>query len=191
MKRISSAILIILCVYLGGCCSLPGVETCNQLHSFIKTERKAKSGFGGKSKVILIKDFRGSDEVYEEDMAALKEEVEKYISGHPELSDATKNNLRELKVAPGATKQEVELLLGAPDKAEKSKGSADFNASEVWIYKINKIRAFTVFIIPVFFVHEGYYLYFKDDALAGIERHYLKQIVQQSAGAGVVEKKSK
>jgi hypothetical protein len=168
-------------------CSTPTVATYKQLESFTKEERKNKIGLG-KSKTVFFKDFR-KNEMYQEDVAALKEEVEKYISNHPELSDSTKNNLRELKVVEGLTRQEVELLLGSPDKITKLERNANYNASEEWIYKINKIRAITVFIIPVFFVHEGYYLYFRDDVLAGIEKHYPKQIVEQSAGPGVFQKK--
>ena len=62
---------------------------------------------------------------------------------------------------------------------------------DIWIYKINKMRAFTVFIIPVFFVHESYGLYFKEDVLVGIERHYLNQVVQQSPALGVFGREEK
>jgi len=126
-----------------------------------------------------IKDFRGI-EMYDEDIDALKEEVKEYIVAHPELSDAKKKDLRELKVMQGETKEEVRLLLGSPDKIVNP---------QTWVYKISTWRAFTVFIVPVFFVHEGYYLYFKDDILTGIEKHYLKQLIEQSAGPGVYEKK--
>ena len=159
----------------------------NQLSAYYKEEAKKKSSFFGGQKPQFFKDFR-QDEAYEEDMTALKEDAEKYISGHPDLSDAAKTNLRELKVAEGASREEVELLLGEPDKVSKLGAGANYNASELWIYRISRIRAFTVFIVPIFFVHEGYYLYFKDGILAGIERHYLRQTIEQGAGPGVVQK---
>jgi len=116
--------------------------------------------------------------------------VEGYISQHPELSETARNNLRELKVTQGSTVAEAALLLGKPDKVAKTSGGARYGASEVWIYKLSKIRAFTIFIVPVCFVHEAYYLYFKDGALVEIERHYLTQSVQQGAGPGVIQSKS-
>ncbi|MFA4842460.1 MAG: hypothetical protein WC658_01320, partial [Candidatus Omnitrophota bacterium] len=80
----------------------------------------------------------------------------------------------------GENEEEVRLLLGEPDKV--------IRGGSTWIYKISRIRAITVFIIPVFFVHEGYYLNFQDGILAGIERHYPRQIVEQSPGPGVFQK---
>lgn len=145
----------------------------------------------GKGKKVLIKDFRENN-MYEEDMAGLNEEVEEYILAHQDLSEEVKFNLRQLKVTEGLTKDEVNLLLGKPDKILKVQSKASqYQATETWIYKINKLRAFNVFIFPVFFVHEGYYLYFKDTVLAGIERHYLKQIVQQGSAPGVLPSKEK
>lgn len=156
---------------------MPTSASYREIYSFTKEEKKVKSVFG-KKQSISIKDFR-ENEMYEEDMEALKEDVEKYIALHPDLSEAAKNNLRELRVAEGATKEEVKLLLGEPDKI----------SDETWVYKINKLRAITVFIVPVFFVHEGYYLYFKDGVLSGIQRHYPKQVVEQVPGPGLFEKK--
>jgi hypothetical protein len=176
-KSTSFPVLILSCLFLSGC-SIPSAARYTQLYSLTKEEKKVSSGLGGKRKVVLIKDFR-ENEMYEEDLAALKEEVEKYIASHPDLSEAAKNNLRALKVAEGATKEEVKLLLGEPDKASPG------HASEVWIYRISKMRAFSVFIVPVFFAHEGYYLYFKDGVLTAIERHYPKQIVEQGAAPGI------
>jgi len=164
------------------------VANQKQIVSYYKEEVKKKGSFFGGTSPEFFKDFR-QNEAYEEDMVALKEEAGKYISGHPGLSDSAKNNLRELKVTEGASRQEVELLLGKPDKVSQLGAGANYNATELWVYKISRIRIFTVFIIPLFFVHEGYYLYFKDDILAGIERHYLKQVIEQGAGPGVVQKK--
>jgi len=186
MKKIQFLILIFFCVCIYGC-SIPSVANQNQISSYYK-EGKKKSSFLGGEKPLSLKDFR-QNEAYEEDMTALKEEAEKYISGHPGLSDSAKNNLRELKVTQGASRQEVELLLGKPDKVSRLGAGADYDATEVWIYKISRIRAFTIFIVPVLFVHEGYYLYFKDDILAGIEKHSLRQVIEQGAGPGVVQKK--
>jgi len=188
MKIISATIVLVSLAMIG--CSLPTAAIQRPLYSFVRQEKRIKSGFGGEKKSITIKDFRGND-AYDEDIAALKEEVEKYIFQHPDLSESAKNNLREIKVTQGATGDEVVLLLGKPDKLARVSGGGRYGASAIWIYKLSKIRAFTIFIIPVFFPHEGYYLYFKDGALVEIERHYLKQIVEQGAGPGVIESKKK
>lgn len=160
-------------------CTIPASATYAQIYSLSRIEKKVKTGtFGTKKRVVLLKDFR-EDELYEEDYTAAKDAVEKYIAGHPELNDVAKNNLRELKVTAGQSKQEVSLLLGEPDKI-----SAATN-QEVWIYRINRLRAFTLFIFPVFFAHEGYYLYFQGNLLSRIERHYPRQIIHQASGAGL------
>ena len=185
-KIISVAIIVLVILSMIGC-SMPTAAIQGSLYSFTREEKRIKSGFGRK-KSITIKDFRAND-AYDEDIEALKTEVEKYIREHPDLSESAKNNLREIKVTQGTTSDEVVLLLGKPDKLVRAAGGGRYGASEIWIYKISKIRAFTIFILPVFLVHEGYYLYFKDGALVEIERHYLKQIVEQSAGPGVIESK--
>ncbi len=190
MKIISVSTIVLVSLSLIGCCSIPVTAIQSPLYSFTREEKITKGGFMGKKKSITIKDFRGN-EAYDEDIVALKAEIEKYISQHPDLSESAKSNLRELKVTQGATGDEVTLLLGKPDKVVRAGGGGPYGASEIWIYKISKIRIFTIFIIPVFFVHEGYYLYFKDGRLVEIERHYLKQVVQQSEGPGVTESKKK
>jgi len=187
MKTISVAIIVLVILSMIGC-SMPIAAIQSPLYSFTREEKRIKSGFGGKKKSITLKDFRGND-ACDEDIEALKTDVEKYISQHPDLSESARNNLQALKVTQGATGDEVVLLLGKPDKLVKVAGSGRYGASEIWIYKLSKIRAFTIFILPVFLVHEGYYLYFKDGALVEIERHYLKQIVEQGAGPGVIESK--
>ncbi|MDP3731715.1 MAG: hypothetical protein Q8R31_01615 [Candidatus Omnitrophota bacterium] len=189
MKIISIPVVFLVSLSLIGC-SMPTVAIQRPLYSFTREEKITKGGFMGKRKSIAIKDFRGN-EAYDEDIETFKAEVEKYISRHPDLSEPAKDNLRALKVTQGAGVDEVILLLGKPDKAVRAGGGGKYGASEIWIYRINKIRAFTIFIIPVFPVHEGYYLYFKDGALVEIERHYLKQVVQQSEGPGVIESKKK
>lgn len=168
-------ILILSCIYICGCWSLPRTVNYNQLYSITKVEKKVKSGFT-KKKVVFIKDFR-ENEMYEEDIAALKDRVEKYISAHPDLSDSVKNNLKELKITTGANRDEVQLLLGNPDKIMEGDSRADAG-SETWIYRINKSSAFIIVAVPVFFTREGYYLYFKDNLLTAIERHYLEQVIQ-------------
>lgn len=182
MKRIPLLILLLASFSLSGC-SLPTTARYSQIYSITREEKKIEGSFGSKKKVVSIKDFRES-EMYEEDIPALKQEVEKYIAAHPDLSEPEKNNLRELKVTEGLTKEEVKLLLGEPDKIIR-KGPA-----EIWIYRINRLRAFTVFIIPIAFVHEGYYLNFKENTLLSIERHSLKQSLHQTGGPGVNERTS-
>gem|GEM_PF-2372952 len=173
-KNVVLYILLIFSLAITGC-SMPAAAKQGNIYSFTKVEKKKQSLFA--KSYESVKDFR-EIEMYTEDIDALKEDVEKYIATHPELSDEIKKNLREIKVTLGETKEEVQLLLGDPDK---------ITGQGVWIYRISKWRAFTVFIIPVFFVREGYYLYFKDDVLVDIQRHYLKQMIQQSPGPGVYE----
>ena len=69
--------------------------------------------------------------------------------------------------------------MGEPDKIIKGVRET----SEVWIYTIKKMDAFTVFIIPIFFTHQSYYLYFDGDRLKNIERHYLEQLLESSSPA--------
>lgn len=162
---------------------MPRMARENQLYGFIREEKRVKGGFGSKKKVVTIKDFRGN-EFYDDDVDDLKGLVENYISLHADLGEEAKNNLRELKVTEGSTKEEVKLLLGRPDKISTI-GSNAYGASELWIYKINEIDTFAIFIIPIFFPHQGYYLYFKDNILAAIERHYLEQTIHQGSAPGV------
>lgn len=178
MKKILVLILILFCIYISGCWSLPRVANYKELYSFTKEEKKIKGGFGSKRKVVLVKDFRGN-EMYDENITALKEKVEKYISSRTDLSEPEKNNLRQFRVSEGTTKEEVHLLLGKPDKVIRSDNRVGA-ASEIWIYRTNKRSTFTIIVIPVFFTHEGYYLYFKDNVLIAIERHCLQQTVTTS-----------
>lgn len=171
-------ILVIFSIVFSGC-SIPAKTTYNELYSFNRGEKK-KKGFMSSKKRVSIKDFRDSG-AYEEDIIALREEAAKYVAAHSEMSPEAKNNLQELKVAPGLNKEQVKLLLGEPDK---------YASPKVWIYRIKKVRAFTIFIIPVFFPHESYRLYFQGDILTGIERHYLKQMVEQTPAPGVVDRKN-
>ncbi len=188
MKIISVTIAVLVLLSMTGC-SMPAVRVERPLYSYTKEIKVAKGGLMGKKKSIIIEDFR-ENEAYDENIEDLKKIVEKYILEHPNESESAKNNLRELKVSDGSTREEVILLLGKPEKIINAAGGS-YGASEIWVYKVSRMRAFTIFIIPVFFVHEGYYLYFKDGALVEIERHYLKQVVGQSAGPGLNQTKKK
>lgn len=169
---------------------MPSAVRYDQLYSITREEQRRKVALAGVKKIVLLKDFRGG-EIYDEDVSSLKERVEKYISSHPQLSDTAKENLRALKVSEGLGKEEVELLLGRPDKIVKSKDMGKYGATQAWIYKTIKMRAFTIFIIPVFFISEDYFLYFdKLDNLVGIERHSLKQAIKQLPQEGIIGKKS-
>jgi len=171
-------------------CSMPTSAVQRSLYSYSKEVKVVKGGLIGKKKSIEIKDFR-ENEAYDENIEDLQKVVEKYILEHPNLSDSSKDNLRSLKVTVGSTKDEVILLLGKPDKIINETSGALYGASEIWIYETNRLRAFTIFIVPVFFMHERYYLYFKDGAVAGIERHYPKQVVGQAPGPGLTPVKKK
>jgi hypothetical protein len=183
MKIISMLFLIFLLSGIAGC-STPVVKSQKSLSSYIKEEKVVKGGFMGKKKVITLKDFR-ENEVYEEDMENSQKVAEEYIAKHASLSEAAKNNLKKMQVAQGSSQEEVTLLLGKPDKIISPAGKNPYGASEIWIYGIHKMQAFTVFIIPVSVIHESYYLYFKDGMLSEIERHYLKQVVGQAPGPGL------
>ena len=147
---------------------------------------KQKGAFGLKSKVVFIKDFRGND-MYDDDIASLKEEIEKYIASHAGLSEATKDSIRKLKVAEGLSQDEVKLLLGKPDTILKPDNKSGASAS--WVYSTRKRSAFMIIIFPVFFSHEAYYLYFKDNSLAQIEKHYFAQVIATSQPTDVKSKK--
>ena len=175
MRRLLFPILGMLCFYISGC-SIPMVAKYSQLSTFTsnKTGKKMKFGLGGSNRAI--EDFLGN-KIHKEDIDIVKERVEKYISIHNNLSEATKNNLRELRVTEGATKEEVELLLSKPTKIIKRKDNVHA-ISKIWLYKINKRNPFTIVILPIFLIHEKYYLYFKENILFNIQRHYLRQIVE-------------
>ncbi|MBN1913537.1 MAG: hypothetical protein JW788_03965 [Candidatus Omnitrophica bacterium] len=132
-----------------------------------------------KKKEVVIKDFRENDN-FQENIDARKEKVEAYILQNGQLEESVKNNLRDLAVTNGQNQEQVRLLLGEPDKIQGKK-----TKSQLWIYKINKTNSYNVFILPVFFPNEGYYLYFKEGVLSKIERHYIKQVVHQGYGPGV------
>jgi hypothetical protein len=174
MKKLTILALVLI---LGSGCSMPAVSAQKQIYSFTREEKKIKGTFGRKR--VEVKDFR-EVEMYEEDMQALQEEVGQYIAARPNLSEEIKNNLKALRVAPGEGQEEVKLLLGEPDKI--------IDGGNTWVYQIHKLRAITVFIIPVFFVHEGYYLRFKEGVLESIERHYPRQVVEQGSAPGVFQK---
>lgn len=169
MKKLLFLNLMLFFIFLAGCCSIPRAQNYPQLYSITKEEKKNKGGFGMRRKAIVIKDFR-DNEKFDKDITGLKEEVEKYIAIHPDIGEARKNNLRELKVTAGITEGDVKLLLGEPDKITPGK----------WVYKINKPSNFTIIFLPVFFSRESYHLHFKDKFLTAIERHYLEQTFQTS-----------
>ncbi|MDD4893824.1 MAG: hypothetical protein PHW54_00720 [Candidatus Omnitrophica bacterium] len=183
MRIISVLIIISFLLTIAGC-SMPIVTAQKPLYSFTKEEKAVKGGFMGKKKSVTIKNFRES-QAYEEEIDDLKIEVEKYISNHPDLSESAKSNLRKLMVTDGSTEEEVIFLLGKPDKIINATGAGHYGAQEIWMYRINKLRAVTFLIIPVFFVHESYQLYFKDGVLVEIEKHHLQQLITQSHGPGV------
>lgn len=160
-------------------CSMPKSARYAQIESISRQEKSIKSGFTRK-KVVIIQDFRENDR-FDEDIEQLKAKVEAYITEHPELSDAQKANLRELKVTEGAGAEEIRLLLGKPDKITDRK-SLEGISSETWIYRINHRSTFTVFIFPVLPMHEGYYLKLENKRLKTIERHFLEQVLDSGGG---------
>lgn len=163
MRRLSFILILAFC--FSGCCSIPSREPYNQLFGYTKEEKKKSFG----TKITTLKDFRGNI-IQEKNIAALNKKVEEYISNNADSPSPNESMLRQHKVAEGATREEVRLILGQPDKINPG-------PPEVWIYRLKKISAFTILIFPVFFPHEGYYLYFKEGALTGIERHYFEQVI--------------
>jgi len=173
MKKIA---LLVMIVALSGC-SIPASVNRSEIYAFSSQEKKLRGGFDDAT-YELVKDFRGY-EMYPEDIEALRKRVETFISSHQELSESQIDNLRKLKIVPGASKEEVLLLLGEPTKVA--------SGGSTWIYRINKLRAFTFFIVPVFIAHEGYYLRFDGQRLVAIERHYPEQMMHQASGPGVIQ----
>ena len=169
-------------------CSMPASAVQGNLPGFTREEKAKKSKFAGKKKIVTIRDFRGK-EATDADIDKLKNAAREYIALHPGLSEEAKNNLLELKVIKGSTAEQAAFILGNPDKKSRLRKGALYGADERWIYRAGKLRAFTVFIFPVFFLHEAYYLYFKDNMLVEIERRFLKQTIRQGEGPGVVENK--
>ena len=158
-------------------CSIPASVNRSEIYAFSRQEKKLRGGFGNTT-YELIKDFRGY-EMYPEDIKALQKRVEAFISSHSQLSESQIDNLRKLRIVPGATKEEVFLLLGEPTKVSAG--------GSTWIYRLKKLRAFTFFIVPVFIAHEGYYLRFDGNRLLAIERHYPEQMMHQASGPGVIQ----
>jgi hypothetical protein len=192
MKINLPLVLVLVSMFTSGCCSIPRTANYKQLYSITKKETKIKTKkkFIHKTAVISPKDLRGN-EILDEDIDSLKKRIEKYISDHQDLNDLTKNNLREFKITKGSTKEEVNLLLGEPDNLIKRTNKEDA-ASVIWVYRTNKSSVFTIVFIPVFFSHESYYLYFKNDILTSIERHYLEQTFYASdSETGMQERKKK
>jgi len=175
MRRLLFPILVMLCFYISGC-SIPMAAKYSQLNTFSSNGTAKKKKFSFSESERPVEDFLGN-KMYKEDIDIVKGRVEKYISVHSNLSEATKNNLGKLRVSVGATKEEVELLLGKPTKIIKRKDNAHA-ISEIWLYKTNKRNPFAIVIIPIFVIHEEYCLYFKENVLSDIQRHYLKQIVE-------------
>lgn len=191
MKKMSVKVVII---FLLGCflcgCSLPSMTTYSSLPNYTRKEERKKRAFASEKKYIVYKDFR-LNELYEEDVAAYKVDVEEFIVEHPNLAAEKTSVLRELTVVPGLNKEEVILLLGSPDKIIRPHNYKNYGVCEKWIYKIKKWRTFNIFIVPVFPVHEAYYIYLKDGVVAAIEKHYLTQIFQQGSAPGVFSKENK
>ena len=183
IRRILFSSITFSCLYISGC-SVPITTQHGQINAFTDEKIKLNSQ---PDAFILVRDFYGN-EVGEENRVRLKKDVEKYISTHNSLGDKEKNNLRELKVVPGNTKEEVGLLLGKPFKVLEVNDKTN-KASELWIYRKDKIDAFLIFILPVFFTHDSYYLYFDADKLNTIEEHYIKQAIEASPTGGNTQKK--
>jgi len=182
IKGILSSFIIFFCFYISGC-SIPITAQHNQLNAF-NDEVQQNSRYG---RFILVRDFYGN-EVGEENRVRLKRDVEEYISLHGSLGDKEKNDLRGLKIVPGCTKEEVVLLLGKPFKVTEAKDKTS-KGLELWVYRKNRIDNFLVFIIPVFFTHDSYYLYFNGDKLSLIEERYIRQAIATSSTEGKNQKK--
>lgn len=183
IRRILFSSIIFFCLYISGC-SVPVAIQHGQLNAFSEEKIKLNSQTGV---FILVRDFYGN-EVGEENRERLKKDVEQYISLHSSLDEKEKNNLRELKVVPGNSKEEVDLLLGKPFKVLEANDKTN-KASELWIYRKDKVDTFLIFILPVFFAHDSYYLYFDGDKLNAIEEHYIKQAIEATPTRGENQKK--
>ena len=58
MKIISVSAIVLVMLGMAGC-SLPTAAIQRPLYSFVREEKRIKSGFGGERESITIKDFRG------------------------------------------------------------------------------------------------------------------------------------
>ena len=181
MKRTSLVVLGILCSCVLGC-SIPMTAKYSQLDTFSSGKAPKKSKFSIFMPIHQQENFLG-DKVTKEDIEAAKEKTEKYILEHNDLDEASKHYLRDLKVVRGATMEEVRLILGEPSKIIKS-GKKAHPSSETWVYKTNKVDHFKILIISIFQVKETYYLYFKDNILTGINKHYLQRAAGSNSRPG-------
>jgi hypothetical protein len=151
---------------------MPVKERFSQVNIFPPDENKT----GKKRKVSLLKegrDFLGNA-VDKQDIKAAGEKAEKYISEHSDLSEASKNNLRQLILSEGSNKEEVRLLLGEPTRIIQPKDKTQ-DASEIWLYKSKKSHPFNMLVFPLFPIYEVYCFYFKENVLTEIEKHYWRQ----------------
>jgi len=170
--------LIIAGITITGC-SIPMAQKYTQLEFANAYKKGKKIQLDIEKPGLDIRDFLGY-EMKKDDISSAKEKVETYIAEHADIEESNKAHLQELCVAVGATSGEVELLLGKPEKIMK-KRNTKHPISEVWIYRTNKPQLFSIVIVPILLVRQGYYLYFKDGILKNIERHYLHQIVAMDA----------
>ncbi|MFC1805210.1 hypothetical protein ACFLZ3_05245 [Candidatus Omnitrophota bacterium] len=183
MNRCKPAILISICIFAGGCTSIPRVESRKSIAAFITIERELKRSFG-KDKALFYKDFRGND-VLVEDVDELKEKIEAYILNCAGITEIRAKNLRDLIIKTGATEGDVRALLGKPDKISKGK-----EGSKVWTYRQSKATPFMVVFLPLWPVHSAYRLHLCDQVVQKIEAFGLEQTFEAS-GVGLMIEEEK
>ena len=181
MRKVNLVILGVFCVCVLGC-SIPMTAKYSQLNAFSSGKAPKKGKISIFTPAHQPENFLG-DKVSKENVEAAKERVEKYILAHSDLDEASKKYLRDLRVVRGASMEEVRLMLGEPAKIIKS-GKKTRPSLETWVYKANKSVHFKVLIVSVFPTKETYYLYFKENILTGIKKHYLKQAAASSTRGG-------
>ena len=79
--------------------------------------------------------------------------------------------------------EQTKLLFGEPTRVVKSSHKGKL-ALEVWMYQTNKTAPFRILVFPLFYKNETYYLYFEENVLVDIRKHYLKQAVGSSPRQG-------
>lgn len=71
--------------------------------------------------------------------AELRRKVDTYLVDHPETEPVVRDHLFRLEIAPGMTKDEVELLMGSPHGKPVTETNKSRGTTERWYYHNNAI----------------------------------------------------
>lgn len=152
MKRLISFTVLLL--LLGGCAA-PRYCHRDNIDCYYQDKR-------------INRDFRGKV-VDKEYINSLKGKIEGYLLGHLEINEESKSALKNFKVVKGLTKEQVELLLGVPEKTQVLNPKNKLRADERWVYTREDLKCIYFFALPLLFTHDAYHLYFRGNILLAIE----------------------